>query len=383
MEKLYFLIAMSLAALTFNNACKSQVEEYPAEWIKFKDTQTGYEVWQITNDSHPSEAFYFYAPSFTADDRYVIFRSDRSGQTDVYRCELSSGEIARMTTEGVGAACIHPDGKSMVYIADWKYYRMDVHTMKKELVMDFTGKLAVAPKFRPWITNDGRYTIVFGTKNKISYLYRVDLQTKEILKVHQQDTGSFTHPFINPENPDLVSYNPTPFAGNDMSLPDEKRAKTRMIRLGQGSDEPFLVSPVGFTPPHPSWSRSGDRYFYFERTKPGYVPVSIKSIDKNGGDMITHYTSDSIKLGHGTVSVDGKWFISDSEQTVKNELMLINLQDGKAKLLCYPNATISNDVHVHPNFSSSGNYVIYTSDVAKKGLPQVYVMPVKQIKDNW
>jgi len=95
---------------------------------------------------------------------------------------------------------------------------------------------------------------------------------------------------------------------------------------------------------------------------------------------------DSIKLGHGAASQDGRWFISDGQEPFDNPLILINLRDQKSKILCWPNASIRADlgnIHVHPNFSTSGNYVIYTSDAPKTGTHQVFVVPIKHIKDAW
>jgi len=136
---------------------------------------------------------------------------------------------------------------------------------------------------------------------------------------------------------------------------------------------------------HDSWSPLGDRFFFFEKTVPGWTPVSIASIDTEGNDYIRHYTDATIRLGHGTVSQDGKWFVSDGQEPNNNPLILLNLQDGKTKILCWPDASINTpaNVHVHPNFSSSGNYIIYTSDVIKTNIHQVYVVPLKHIKDTW
>jgi hypothetical protein len=381
------IILMSLSLfLTVIISCKTGEKVTSNELIKFKDQKTGHEVWQLTKQDSMSEAFYFYAPSFTADDKYIIFRSKRSGTMEVYRCNLTNGEITQLTNQGVGNACIHPDGENMVYISDWKYYKMNVHTRKKEMVLDFTEKLPAEPFFRPSLTNDGKYTLVYTRQNDIISLYRVNLETKEILKVMEQDGGSFSHQLINPVDPNLITYAPLPDTQNDMDLQMVERPRARIINVKKGTDEPFLIVPYGFRATHDSWSPLGNRYFFFQKTEPGWIPASIGSIDKNGNDYTIHYTNDSIKLGHGATSQDGKWFISDGQEPFDNPLILLNLEDGKTEFLCWPNASISRNsgnVHVHPNFSTSGNFVIYTSDVEKTGTHQVYVMPIKKIKGSW
>lgn len=356
-----------------------------AEWSKITDPRTGHEVWQITSHDSISEAFYFYAPSFTKDDRYVIFRSKRSGRWEVYRCDLDDGSIIQLTDEGVSAACVHPDGVSMVYLSDWKYYRMNLYTLDKEVLFDFEGKLPVRPSFRPTLTNDGRYTLLQTTQDNVRSIYRVDLEKKEILMVHRQEKGSLSHVLINPEDPGLITYSPLPDTQNDMTLPMHERPRTRIIRLDKGENEPYLITPYGYRATHDSWSPQGDRFFFFEKSQPGWTPVSIASIDLDGEDYTRHYTCDLIRLGHGAASQDGKWFVTDGQKPFDNPLILINLADGRVEYLCWPDASVNTParVHVHPNFSFSADYIVYTSDVIETDKHQVFVVPIRKIKEAW
>ncbi len=384
-QKAAFFHCISACSLIFFLSCQKGGSQ-TAEWVKFKDLKTGVGVWQVTSHDSLSEAFYFYAPSFTADDKYLIFRSTRSGVMEIYRCDLSNGAITRLTDQNVSSACIHPDGESMVYIADWSYYKMNVHTLEKEVIIDFKDKIPEKPVFRPTLTNDGKFTLVYTNGNNKICLYRVNLETKEVLKVFEQQGGRFSHQLINPSDPDIITYTPLPDRQDDMNLPMPERARTRMINVKEGTDKPFLVTPYGFRATHDSWSHSGDKYFFFEKSVPGWIPASIGSVSADGELYTKHFTSDSIKLGHGTVSKNGRWFISDSQDPFKNPLILINLEDGTSKIIAWPDASIKKDlgnVHVHPNFSLSGNYVVYTSDFTKTGTHQVYVVPIKEIIKNW
>lgn len=395
MKNTPIIVIMTLGFfLTTISFCISENKTHVKEWVKFNDLRTGNEVWKITGHDSISESFYFRVNSVTSDDKYVIFRSKRSGRFDIYRCNLTNGEIAQLTNEGISFACIQPDGENMVFISDWRCYKMNVHTLKKEMVLDFTGKLPSNPFFgSPTFTNDGKYTLVFTSQDSKNIssgqnpsginLYRVNLETKEILKVLER--GNFSHALINPVDPNLITYVPGPDTQNNTSLPMQDRARTRIIRVDKGTNEPYLMTPYGFRATHDSWSPLGNRFFFFEKTVGRWTPVSICSIDLNGSDYTRYYTQDSIKLGHGAVSTDGKWFIADGQDSNNNPLILLNLQDGKAKILCWPDASINTpaEVHVHPNFSSSGNFIIYTSDIIETDKPQVYVIPIKHIKDAW
>jgi Tol biopolymer transport system component len=136
--------------------------------------------------------------------------------------------------------------------------------------------------------------------------------------------------------------------------------------------------PYGFRATHESWSADGSRFYYYMKSQPGWMPVAICSIDKEGGDVRVHYESDTIRLGHGISSQDGKWFVSDSQEPGRNELLLIELASGKGQVLCWPNSSckVGNTTftHVHPLFSPKGNYICFTSD--RTGICQFYVVPV-------
>jgi Tol biopolymer transport system component len=112
--------------------------------------------------------------------------------------------------------------------------------------------------------------------------------------------------------------------------------------------------------------------------------VAVCSIDKEGKDFRVHYQSDTIRLGHGTSSRDGRWFISDSQEPGTNELVLVDLSSGRGEVLCYPNSSVEGDneafANVHPSFSPKGNFVCFTSD--RTGTPQVYVVPVGDLTNS-
>lgn len=91
------------------------------EWLKRPDDRTGREVWQITSGPAASEAVYFEAQGLTADERYLVFRSERTGRSDVHRCDLHTGRIDPLTS-GAGitghSISMHPDGRRAFYITD-------------------------------------------------------------------------------------------------------------------------------------------------------------------------------------------------------------------------------------------------------------------------
>lgn len=358
------------------------------EWIRERSPETGREVWQITSDTAPGVACYFEGQAFTSDERYVVYSSKQSGKWRLYRMNLETGIASALTPVDRNIMdddyTIMPDGERVCYMDGWKLYATHVESREEKVLFDFEGKLPGHPRYTGSFTNDGKYALVHISNDTLKAIYRTNLESGEVMEVHHQREGRISHPLINPEDPDVITYVPGPDTQNDMTLPMEKRARTWKVDLKAGTDRQFLTVPYGYRATHESWSYDGERFFFFRKTRPGWSPVAICSMDKEGKDVRIHYENDTIKLGHGVSSRDGRWFVSDCQNPDINELVLLNLETGEAQVLCWPNSSVdgghSMQAHVHPSFSPGGNFICYTSD--RTGVSQVYVVPVGDITSD-
>lgn len=70
---------------------------FPPEGSTDRDSRTGRTVTQLT--SSPAEDYhpYFYNPAVTPDGRYLLFFSERTGLSNLFRLDLRSGEIVQLT----------------------------------------------------------------------------------------------------------------------------------------------------------------------------------------------------------------------------------------------------------------------------------------------
>lgn len=357
------------------------VPEAAPEWRKYADERTGYEVWQITASDSASQTCYFETQCFTGDERYVVFTSRRSGSWQVYRSDLETGNVSRLTRAAElvpGSLTIHPNGRDAYFVDGWTLSRVGVESGEPEVVVDFRGQLPERPTGSPLsFTADGRYTVVASRTGEGTTLTRISLPDGTLETALRWERG-LSHPMVNPTDPDLITFVPSPDTQNEMSLSREERARTWAVDARTGEARPFLTAPLGHRATHEIWAPSGGRFYFFQKSVPGWVPVSIASVDREGRDPRVHYTHDEIRLGHGDISEDERWFVSDGQAPDDNPLVLISLRTGQAEILSWPDASIraghSKQAHVHPSFSPRGNYVIYTSD--RSGRPQVYVVPV-------
>jgi Tol biopolymer transport system component len=375
MKKIFLILLL----VTVNLSAKDPV----VEWIKSPDPKTGREVWQITSHDSGNVAVYFERQAFTANDKYVVFMSKRSGSWQIYRCDLQNGEIALVSPrKGQNASfTIHPDGKSVCYIHQNILYKTDVANLKETVWFDFTKLLGGQSRFSSSFSADAKYTLLSAPTDSGMAIFRVNLDNGDLEHAMTWENGRFSHPLICPTNPDLITFVPYPDSQNDMTLPMEKRARTWIVDMKTGEKKQFLTMPYGFRATHESWSWNGKRFFFYKKTQPGWVSATIGSVAQDGSDMQFFYSHPELRLGHGVSSNDGLWYISDGQDPNYNPLILLDLKTGKDTFLCWPNASINGkngqNGHVHPSLSSSSKFVCYTSDVT--GVPQVYVVPISDI----
>ena len=70
---------------------------YPSERRTYRDAQTGRQVTQLTNSPAEDYHLYYYNPAVTPDGRYLIFFTERTGLSNLFRLQLDSGEIVQLT----------------------------------------------------------------------------------------------------------------------------------------------------------------------------------------------------------------------------------------------------------------------------------------------
>jgi hypothetical protein len=67
------------------------------ELREYKDAETGRAIRQFTSARANSYPLYYFIPTVTADGRYAVLHSERSGWVQLYRLELATGAMAQLT----------------------------------------------------------------------------------------------------------------------------------------------------------------------------------------------------------------------------------------------------------------------------------------------
>ncbi|MCL4722634.1 MAG: hypothetical protein M5U12_33590 [Verrucomicrobia bacterium] len=73
--------------------------DWGVERQTYTDPVTGLSVQELTRPGTAADNLYFHFSNFTADNRHVLFTSDRTGSTQLYRAEVATGRIVQLTAD--------------------------------------------------------------------------------------------------------------------------------------------------------------------------------------------------------------------------------------------------------------------------------------------
>lgn len=139
---------------------------YPAEWRSYRDPETGHRVVQLTQGRHVNGGCYVSHHAVTADDREVVFCSDRTGCWELFRADLQTGSLQQLTETGVavrpedrfGSSCKHFDvcaaTGTVYYMAGRELHRLRLDTLADEVLLEIPP--GTTPDY-PHVNRDGTW----------------------------------------------------------------------------------------------------------------------------------------------------------------------------------------------------------------------------------
>lgn len=286
------------------------------------DIQTG-EQWPIydklNHDQQESWAIFGVYPyfSWTPDNKNIVFWADgKINKVDVATQKVTNipfeatathyvteavrhdhskdGGIApkQFTAKAIRHAITSPDGKTLVFNAAGYIYRKALPNGKPERItngQDF--------EFYPSFSPDGKY-IVYSTWNDDAFgaLYKLDIRKKNARPTRlTTEKGFYTEPVFSP-NGKYIAYSKDG-GNNHMGYAHGKQQGIYYMPADGG--KATLVQENGSTP---LFSATSDRIFFTGREGDKYA---FKSVDLNGKEPQTHYTSKYTDQFYP--SPDNKW----------------------------------------------------------------------------
>jgi hypothetical protein len=359
-----------------------KIEQIIVKRRVFNDTETGREIWQVSPDGCANEGPYIYQKLFTADDRFLFYTSHEAKRSFLCRLELATGLTARIAYKlgpGRMQCSIHPAGKEIFLIEQSGCRAFNIESFEERIVFRAKNyRWMRKPSGALTFTNDGEwFSFVFTDTRGKRGIARARPDGSTVKDLYRY-TSDILHLQICPTDPDLLIFCQWPDNQNDMKIPQNQRARTMLLDARLKEALPYLMVPKGFRATHEFWSPDGKRIYYHKKTQPGWLPTWLSYMNCTTGEHTDYFKSDDIMLGHSCLSPDMKKVVSDCQCPKLNQLILVTIERRECEVLCWTNSSITGGhpemAHVHPTFSQSGNYIVYTSDVT--GEPQVYVVPL-------
>ena len=343
------------------------VREATTERHPYIDPSTGFEVVQITDRPGADNThFYFHDPAWTPDSRWLVFRSNRTERTELFRYEVETGEISPLT-EGYSAgnwvSRLRPEA---FYCVGTEVRTIDVETRETQTI----GRLPDRMEFRsaPSENADGTLLVFGATVGDQVGIYSMHRGTGETRAIRIADDRP-GHIHCSPTDPDLIMH-------CDATVSDAEPKQRVWILSTDGTRHwhPYTQTPQEWLT-HESWLGKTGRVLIC------YWPTGLIEIEPDGSGfrMIA-----KINAWHAGATDDGRYCVVDTNWPDRG-IHLIETETGRMCKVCESfNNPSGSGTHPHPSFSPDGRWIIYGSE--RTGSPEVYLVDTRQAierDDRW
>ena len=378
---------------------------YAPEWRDYLDPLTGRQVRQLTDSSSEDYHLYFYNPSITPNGTYLIFISERTGLSNLFRLDLKSGQIVQLTDtrpvraeywpftepiKGAGAClpAIGNRGQEVFYFEGNDLFAVDIESLKQRQLLSLTSDR------RPSMlqANASGETLVFATwdealfmersqraysgekfpdeqffQETTSTIVRVEAASGKAEEVFCREKFWINHVHVNPNDRDLIL-----FCHEYSALPD----RMWLLNVPDGQCEPIPGQGTDEWYQHEFWSHDGQRVCFHGGSARDATQGFCGWCDPDGDSYIKayHFTSGRA-YAHYNLHPDGQTMVTDGEAR-PGCISKVHLRDGAQvfEILCrHDSYTFGDDqrCHPHPSFTPDGQQVIFTSN--RTGSSNIYL----------
>lgn len=376
---------------------------YAPEWRDYQDPLTNRHVRQLTNSPAEDYHLYFYNPSVTPNGQHLIFISERTGISNLFRLDLETGVIVQLTdaqpvraeywpfttaVQGVGAClpAIGNHGWEVFYFEGNDLFAVEIASLKQRHV------LSVPEDRRPSMLQANGDTLVFATwdeslfmdrsqrayagekfpdehfyQETASTIMRVEAESGLAEEVLRKEKFWINHVHVNPYNRDLIL-----FCHEYSELPD----RMWLLDLSNGCCEPIPGQGADEWYEHEFWSQDGQRICFHGGSLTDKTVGFCGWCSPDGTNYIKAYHNTSGRAyAHYNLHPDEQTMVMDGEAR-PGCISKVHLRDDcqEFEVLCrHDSYTFGDDqrCHPHPSFTPDGSQVIFTSN--RTGSSNVYL----------
>ncbi len=320
-------------------------KDWGVERESYLDPVTGVRVWEMTKGRGIADNLYFHVSNFTADNRYLIFVSDRSGSRQLFRVEVETGRIVQLTDDrAINAHATCPD-----HLNARRLYCMRGPEVVSLDILDFTlRKIGDIPEphvggfQQPTLSGDGKW-IALG-KQRDESNWEIGLMNAETGEYRTVLTQGFriTHVQHSPTDP-VIFY--------VWETGGYAPQRTWLVNSDGSANRPFYARPnpkEWMTPlkewvTHEAWVKdTGEMTMINDK-------LGVMLVNKSGAARLVREGD----YWHAAPRHDGKMIILDDQ---RGRLWLTETATGNTRLLATGlRETVA--VHPHASFDRQGHYV--------------------------
>lgn len=362
---------------------------HASELKEFRDPQTGAQIYQLTQNTSINHNLYFLTPSFTPDQKQVVFTSYRSGKPNFFKVGFPDGDIVQVTdADSVHgySGVISKAGTELFYTQGDTIKAIHLETFEERLLAEFPeGSLGECS-----VSADERFIVTAMKRNDRSHITVTATDGSGGEVIYTSPDQTIIHPQFHPKHADLIAYSGDP-APRMWTI---NRDGTENRSLYAHDNNEFLV--------HETFLGSADELIVT------HWPYALRRLSL---DTLQMQTISDFNAWHIASNRDGTQVLCD---TVHPDigLRLVDVESGEHTPICYPQSSSSGSqwktdryalaedwaaaqqaddrektlswmemkvdtvygpqwTHPHPSFSPDEKAVVYTSDVS--GHSQVYV----------
>jgi oligogalacturonide lyase len=341
-------------AVSLTSAASLHASDVGRDWgverQAYSDPVTHVRIWDITKPGSASDNLYFHFSNFTADNRYLIFVSDRTGSTQLFRFEAETGKITQLTDGpkvNARSACPDPTtARRLYYLRGPAVFVLDILDFSTRKLGDIPGP-HLGGFQQPSMSGDGRWLTVAQQR---------DASTWEI-GLMSTATGEYRTVITQGFRIGHVQHSPTdPVIFYVWETGGFAPQRTWLVQADGTQNRPFYARPdpkTWFTPlkewiTHEAWVQNTGE---------------MTMINDKQGVMLVSQDGSARMIGagdywHAAARADGKLLVLDD---AKGRLWLLEAATGNTRLLATGIRDGVRSVHGHPSFDRLGHFVQFHS----------------------
>ena len=214
-----------------------------AEWRKYSDPATEFEVLRLTAPEHSCYLPAYYNACIARRGGFLIYWSDRTGSAQAFRLDLKTGESRQLTEAATldGSSLALLAGERFIcYLDDASLRQVNLTNLKdREVYRIPSGWQRTAGA---GFSADGLHAVFAETKGDATRLRLLTLAKGGVTTLAEGDTRA-EHPLPNPRRAQVLYRQ-----GNEaLWIVNQDGRQNRKLRLASGEIGPAMWSPDGRT----------------------------------------------------------------------------------------------------------------------------------------